>query len=44
MEMYGTPRSRVEKILTGSGMRIVAVVPDDYAKSWESYTYVAVRD
>lgn len=44
MEMYGTPRSKVEKILTDSGMRVVAVVPDNYAKSWESYTYVAIRD
>ncbi|MBK8293750.1 MAG: class I SAM-dependent methyltransferase [Solirubrobacterales bacterium] len=44
MEMYGTPQNRVEKILTDNGMRVVAVVPDDYATSWESYTYVAIRD
>ena len=44
MEMYGTPRAKVESILRDNGLRIVSVTPDDRAATWESYTYVARRD
>ncbi len=44
MEMYGTPRAAVETNLRDHGMRIVAVEADDRADTWESYTYVAVKD
>lgn len=44
MEMHGTSPKRVERVLQDNGMQVVAVVPNDYAETWESYTYVATKD
>ncbi len=43
MEMYGTPRERVQDLIESSGLELVAVIRDNRAATWESYTYVARR-
>lgn len=43
MEMYGTPREKVEKLIQNGGLEVVAVIRDNRAATWESYTYVARR-
>lgn len=41
-EMYGVPRRDVEEIVTGNGLRLVEVVPDEAAgEGWSSFSYVA---
>ena len=43
-EMYGLPRAEVEAILTGNGLRLVKVTPDEAAgEGWRSFSYVATR-
>jgi|GEM_PF-3501245 len=43
MEMYGTPRAKVESLISEGGLELIASVPDSQAETWESYTYVATR-
>lgn len=43
MEMYGTPREKVEQMILEGGLEVVAVIRDNRAATWESYTYVARR-
>lgn len=43
-EMYGLPRTLVERLLVGAGLRIVDVREDHAAgEGWTSFSYVAVK-
>ncbi len=43
MEMYGTPRHAVERLLRGAGGTVAAVVRDRHAGNWVSYRYFVTK-
>jgi SAM-dependent methyltransferase len=43
MEMWGTPRAKVERLLQGLGATIVEVKPDSRASGWTGFLYTVAK-